>query len=431
VAFDYVLSLYRSMGYRDPPDDGGVDGPEFDIYIRDLTPKRLYGEATYPPRVSVNIDNDFQGSDYYTKGLDGMRVTAAHEFHHAVQFAYRVNSDDFFYYEATSVFMEDVAYDGINDYLHYLPKFLGNPQQPFTRYNGNHEYGLALWHFYLTKKHDLSIIREIWEEFGTAPPILMAVEKTLNRRGTTFDEALGEFYVWNYFTGSRADTVQFYPEGDIYPEVFVNSISLLNDTTVSSTYLAPRYFELTDAMPLNYELIATDDENIDRWVNNLVVVNLPKQVELSKFTEQSEKSAGLIINIRSIASRIIWIPTSVAREEGSYTLNFSVESFSPIPYISSVLLPNYPNPFIVPENDICYLPFYLDNPNEVEMRIFSGNGSVIKTVYYGSMTKGFHYTDVWWDGKNSDGEYVPSGIYLYHMKAGEISLTHKLAVIRK
>ena len=88
---------------------------------------------TYPERAGrtsssyLEIDNDYANPIYQqTKGLDALRVTIAHEFHHAIQFGYYQGSDSIWWQESTSTWMEEVVYPDVDDYLQYLPSFLGS-----------------------------------------------------------------------------------------------------------------------------------------------------------------------------------------------------------------------------------------------------------------------------------------------------------------
>ena len=78
----------------------------------------------------LEIDNNFTDPGYkQTRGLDALRVTIAHEFHHAIQFGYYAKFDGSWWQESTSTWMEEVAYPHIDDYLQYLTYFLGEPQR--------------------------------------------------------------------------------------------------------------------------------------------------------------------------------------------------------------------------------------------------------------------------------------------------------------
>ena len=77
------------------------------------------------------MDNDYQEGYYFVNDLDALRVTAAHEFNHAIQLSYGVHWDDqnpidLYFIEMTSTWVEDVVYNDINRYLEYLPILFEN-----------------------------------------------------------------------------------------------------------------------------------------------------------------------------------------------------------------------------------------------------------------------------------------------------------------
>ena len=65
-----------------------------------------------------------------------MRVTAAHEYFHAVQFAYDFG-EDLWFMEATATWAEDELFDRVNDNLNYLPYGqIGAPGVPLDSSRG-------------------------------------------------------------------------------------------------------------------------------------------------------------------------------------------------------------------------------------------------------------------------------------------------------
>ena len=78
------------LGFLAPPSDGnGGSDDKYDVYIQNQG-GGIYGYTEWESKVgSVNwtsfmvIDNDYIG--YYSTGLNGMKVTVAHEFHHGIQ----------------------------------------------------------------------------------------------------------------------------------------------------------------------------------------------------------------------------------------------------------------------------------------------------------------------------------------------------------
>ena len=56
-----------------------------------------------------------------------LKVTIAHEFYHAIQFAYDVG-EDIYFMEESSTWMEDMVCPEVNDNYNYLPYFYTVPQ---------------------------------------------------------------------------------------------------------------------------------------------------------------------------------------------------------------------------------------------------------------------------------------------------------------
>ena len=169
------------LGYREPIRDAdysyyydqygmdyGGDG-RFDVYVEDLG-SAVFGyacpEFLISPSDSINfatcyivIDNDYPESIFGHKPEESLAVTCAHEFFHAIQFAYRCDMNLCYFMEISSVWMEDQAYTQVNDYLNYLPYFFSYPQVSLTNSIGLHMYGSCIWGFYLSENFGLDIMR--------------------------------------------------------------------------------------------------------------------------------------------------------------------------------------------------------------------------------------------------------------------------------
>jgi hypothetical protein len=93
------------------------------------------------------------------------------------------------------------------------------------------------------------------------------------------------------------------------------------------------------------------------------------------------------------------------------------------------LLQNFPNPF----NPETWIPFRLGQEADVTIRIFDVKGQNIRTIHLGRLSAGFYTTRgkaAFWDGKDTFGESVSSGIYFYNLTAGDLSATKKLTVVK-
>jgi predicted esterase len=76
------------------------------------------------------------------------------------------------------------------------------------------------------------------------------------------------------------------------------------------------------------------------------------------------------------------------------------------------LVGNFPNPFN-PETRVRYA---VSGPGEVEIRIYSAAGGLVRSLLHRALSAG--QFDVRWDGKDESGRPVPSGIYLCRIAGG-------------
>jgi len=95
----------------------------------------------------------------------------------------------------------------------------------------------------------------------------------------------------------------------------------------------------------------------------------------------------------------------------------------------TVLAANFPNPF----NPDTWIPYQLSKDAQVTIEIYSVSGKLIRTLDLGYKEAGFYTRKskaAYWDGRNQVGEKVASGVYFYHLKAGDFYATRKLLVTK-
>ncbi|MBC8230203.1 T9SS type A sorting domain-containing protein [bacterium] len=93
------------------------------------------------------------------------------------------------------------------------------------------------------------------------------------------------------------------------------------------------------------------------------------------------------------------------------------------------LLQNFPNPF----NPETWIPYQLTCNAEVTIRIYNVFGRLVNTLSLGVKETGYYTTKdeaACWDGRNSAGEQVASGVYLYTIQAGEFFATRRMVIIK-
>jgi hypothetical protein len=96
----------------------------------------------------------------------------------------------------------------------------------------------------------------------------------------------------------------------------------------------------------------------------------------------------------------------------------------------AALLQNYPNPF----NPETWIPYELATALPVIVSIYNADGQRVRTLALGNKDAGVYASKdraVYWDGTDSLGEQVASGVYFYTLQAGEFRATTRKMVILK
>jgi hypothetical protein len=89
-----------------------------------------------------------------------------------------------------------------------------------------------------------------------------------------------------------------------------------------------------------------------------------------------------------------------------------------------VLDKNYPNPF----NSSTRIRFGLPEESEVKIVVYDIVGRKVDLIVNEVMPAGYH--DVIWDGKNSAGKQVASGIYIFRMTAPNRTFDRKAILLK-
>ncbi len=128
-----------------------------------------------------------------------------------------------------------------------------------------------------------------------------------------------------------------------------------------------------------------------------------------------------------------WLTAARLADDGSHilrqglaTLEHLINTTKPT---ENALLPNYPNPF----NPETWIPYDLAEAADVHIDIYNLKGKSVRRLSLGFQTAGTYRTPsraAYWDGQNTAGERVASGIYFYTLQAGQFKTTRQM-VIRK
>jgi hypothetical protein len=95
-----------------------------------------------------------------------------------------------------------------------------------------------------------------------------------------------------------------------------------------------------------------------------------------------------------------------------------------VPGRSTRLLQNTPNPF----NPVTTISFVLAERQRVTLRVYSPDGKLVTTLVDGVFPAGAG--EVTWNGTNSSGDPVGTGIYFYRLKAGKTTISRKMILLK-
>ncbi len=427
---NYALRFERdSLGYPVPPSDNGTGGgPEYDIYIQELS--SLYGSTT--PESPINnkpaggtftsyilIDNDFMFvSPDSNKGLPALRVTLAHELHHAIQMGnYGFWSGEIYFYEMTSVWMEDAVFTQVNDYYQYLRSSQGQFQRSEASFTSNNfiMYSRGIWCHYLAKKYGRESIKRCWEEIRSARPFL-AIDAALSSApfSVSLRNAFIEWNIWNYYTAGRSESVHFYPEGRYYPLMTPTRIDFTPPSRTVSNIVYPfgsRYYEVTSSR------------------QNLSLIVLNVNSTLAQSDNANAQSFSLLLNTTKVddsykpTSAQIFVKTDVADPTNWYLKDLMGAVASELPF---------PNPFYVDGQSILQFPLLSSFQISGSLTIFSTSMDLIYAENQASSFLSQLGTHVLkWNGRNMDNKVVGSGVYIYVIVTPTQTIKGKIAVLRK
>lgn len=451
---------------------GGVDvGALYDVYLVDLNTYGMNVSASLEDQEEHNTDREYTSyvvmdndyGNYYVSAGNAVKVTAAHEFFHAVQRAYDPYAEMWFM-ESSSVWLEDELYDDVNDYVQYLTSWFDVPYKSLATSDNWHEYGSAIWSKFLSEKYTPAasmtdgderarVILQVWREMDEGDAVFTAVDDVLKNgsdgAGTRYEStaaaAVREFWIWNYFTGSNnpvsTATETYYMDDDsddtghvaAYPAVTINrSVTDYPLVTVTPTTNLPRsfgtnYLEFVANSTVPRDLVI-DFDGADgiNWEVALIKIKSDGSVEIDnsipldtsdKDGEVTIQSFGLGQTYEKVIMLPINIPTNLSSvstlSSGKYTYSTTV-GYPKLDKGEVTAVYNYPNPTTTGMTTIHY---NLVRTTDVSVLVTDVTGKLIKVLVDGQeQDAGDNPQLVEWDGENERGYEVANGVYFYKIR---------------
>ena len=445
-----------TLGFSEPPGDGwyptnndnGGNG-SYDVYIRNagagvygyVQPEDWANNSGNNENSSANEVNAFTSymvmrhnyNGFPNTLLENIQVTAAHEFFHAVQFGYD-GFEESWVFEATSVQMEEMIYDDVNDCYQYMSSWFNSPHQSLNLDSSNRWYGSFIFFEYVNTHLSVGAIKAFWEKSITHDSYygeysIQTLDEAFQDSGSTFSSMLNGMSIANrILSPSPAAGIYSYAEGETYPvsgpSTFQNvSYSAGTAQDITSTNLqenAAQYIRLLSDDPVLATL--TNDDGPDSYLELHAILSYGD----SAWTVWS----GSPINVDPTTPSTIYFVVVSQNDAGSdfdFTLALTDGELSTddpdVPKRFSVSKA-YPNPF----NPQTHFQIELDVPEKVSAFIYDLNGRLVKTLFDDQLNAGRH--TLIWNGLDGNGNPAASGTYFVRLKGERQESWQKVTLLK-
>ncbi|MEK7146552.1 MAG: fibronectin type III domain-containing protein, partial [Patescibacteria group bacterium] len=336
-SWDVVI---EDMNYEEPVPDGS----KLTVILDDRNEFLFPGAIGVTTLLSDGVTPVVAVDPWLTDGI--LEVTMAHEFFHSVQFGYDPGFASTYsginFAEASAVWVEDVVYDEVDDYLNYLESFFNYPDYSIFASivpDGTlYEYALMIWPKFLSEYYeDDSIILDIWETYFDSNldetsnnKSFEAVRDVIEGRGDTLSDIYREFTLWNLMSES-------YEEGEGYPGVLTLVEPILGEYTLISEEYAPAlygsnylYFENTDEED-DFHFHVVKSEGITYLISVIPVQNgvaLLTEIETVEIGSDELMDEEIILeNLDGLDAVVLVSPIAddldpAAAEDGSFDIGY-------------------------------------------------------------------------------------------------------------
>jgi hypothetical protein len=451
--YEYVHNIeVNQLKYREPASDNGLGGSDaFDVYVMnigqgDLNNAGLYGYTVpeiklpggIPSRIRYSayivIDNDYSERDSsYTNNGDkyatfrdtsylGMKITVAHEYHHAVQFMYGEDVMAPSFNEMTSTWFEYRIFPETNDFLQYVEYLFQHPNS-YTFGNGNAVTGYLYGIFgqYLHKYYGDSLLRRMWEIIATGVQSYDALNKALIEQNSTLENDWCRFMDWLYYTNERTKPDFGFDRADEFPLMSFYKVDNFYEPSYSSSGWLLSYEYRFYRVLLNRGSANTTPDIFDVVITN---------TDIRSAIYQSEHQMPYILKIVSESMQDY---QSIGNTGYYYKIEQEKGNICERPHISEGIVTGsicyaFPNPFVLNRDETIYLPAPHDADYGSRVDVILLNNE-LNGVYEGSLQVVVRDNKRVVEFNPSVLNILGSGVYIFKVTSTGNECVGKIAIV--
>jgi len=327
-----------------PPIGGGT------YYVNFLALSGVYGYCSPGAggMSTITMDNNFIGfppnDDPDGDALGAAKVTAAHEFKHATQYAGSGWSEGG-WTEVDATWAEEFVFPATNDYLNYLfgsSNPIGSPHIPLDQ-GGSGSYEDCVWELFQSQTYTADFITDLWtwRISHTGQPMMDSYEQIFVDYGSSLKEGWAYFTAWNYACGSRRINGLGYEEANRYPTgTLANTMYSFPDSHSGSVqHLAANFIRVIGIGGILGECVVEFDgaDNADMVLTAVIKKrNLTGVIERITLDPDNDCNTALSVNLDDI-EEIGFVVGNYAKTGSyqSYTITVHQVEDLPDPHLES------------------------------------------------------------------------------------------------
>jgi hypothetical protein len=364
-----------------------------------------------------------------------MKVSAAHEFKHAVQRMYTLWTEGG-WVELDATWIEDQVFDLTNDYYNYLGQ--SQIRFPATAMNPG-SYEDCIWQHYMSEKYGLQFVYDVWHRRDLFPGETMLTTYSIifGNYSSSLAGGFGEYLTWALQCGTRANAqnpgfqeAASYPSALPSPTHFVYPVT---NGTSTAAGMAGRYIAFA-SLPNTQEVLRINFNGQNGvpfrahviWATDAGVYGM-QQVVLDANGDGEVTSPP----VADLAAVYIVAGNGSTAGSGAFTNTANLIQAAAIagdggevPARAARLVGAEPNPF----NPATTIRYALGERGFVTLAVHDVEGQVVRVLVERTEEAGEHA--VAWDGRDGRGRAAASGAYFVRMAVPGRAEVQKITLVK-
>ncbi len=415
--YTYQLQVVEQK-FRDP-----IGLTPYQIYFEDLD---YYGYAQPSGGTTyIVLHSNFMGfppnDDPDGDVLGALKVTVAHEFKHAIQYATNFWAGDagrVDWVEMDATMMEEITYPQVNDYYNYLgsQSIFRNPSRstPGAYYH-------VTWMLYYAETHGISFWVDVWDRVVmNGNQMVATIRQVLTSLDVSYSESLAENHAWHFASGDQARGTYGFEASHEYPNPVVATRVAIPDSLMpveSLNRTSARYYKITrpEAVfgPISVSVVHSEA------ATGVAVLGYMTDGRIEEIIRRGDSSGAILVATPWEWDDLEFLGLVIANgsEFNSNSVQYRIDSET-VPEIPT-LSQNFPNPF----NPVTQIEFTIPDRRYVRLDVYDVLGRHVRTLVNEERNAGRYEIPF-------QSDLLASGVYIYRLVAGEKMLTGKMTLLK-